>query len=138
MCRSVRHTPHALTRTRISSGAGEGTGRVSRRSGAVSTDAGVERTSAVNTVGGPRRAPQAPRARSRPGGAGAPLDFPIVLGGPRRAPQAPRARSRPGGAGAPHDFSTGVGEPRHGPPTPSGGSRPEDSPGAGAGQGVLP
>src|SRR2546425_6357298 len=108
MCRSVRHTPHALTRTRISSGAGEGTGRVSRRSGAVSTDAGVERTSAVNIVGGPRRAPQTPRARSRPGAAGAPLDF-----------------------------STGVAGPRHGPPTPSGGSRPEDSLGAGAGQEFL-
>ncbi len=44
--------------------------------------------------GGPRRAPQAPRARKRPGGAVALLDL-AVSPGPRRAPQAPRARRAP-------------------------------------------
>src|SRR5438876_11703114 len=94
MCRSVRHTPHALTRTRISSGAGDGTGRVSRRSGAVSTDAGVERTSAVNTVGGPRRAPQAALGAA-PAEAGALLDFPTGVGGSRHGPANLPDGSRP-------------------------------------------
>ena len=44
--------------------------------------------------GGPRRAPQTPRARKRPGGAVALLDL-AVSPGPRRAPQAPRARRAP-------------------------------------------
>ena len=65
MCRSVRHTPHALTRTRISSFAGDGTGRVSQRSGALSIGAGTESTTAL-TAYSPARASNF-RARVRCG-----------------------------------------------------------------------
>jgi hypothetical protein len=42
-------------------------------------------------MGGPERAPQAPRTRRRPGLAGPPLDFAHHVRGPDRARQAPLA-----------------------------------------------
>src|SRR5438034_938729 len=54
--RSVRQTPHAATRTRISPGPGSGTGRSSRRRGSFSIAAWAASASAL-TVGKPRRGP---------------------------------------------------------------------------------
>src|SRR5213078_290458 len=54
--RSVRQTPHAANRTRISPGPGSGTGRSSRRRGSFSIAAWAASASAL-TVGKPRRGP---------------------------------------------------------------------------------
>src|SRR5712691_7726545 len=61
--RSVRQTPHAPTRTRISSGPGSGTGRRSRRRGSCSIGAWAVSASAL-TPGALRRGPPTLPARS--------------------------------------------------------------------------